>query len=368
MKSSSSLRPRAKQILIIAVLLLFVCTSTFQGCTSRLDTAQPSSVTIGAVGDTNGYNMLQSGQDQGDPLQGVNGLLREQDIFIFNFEGVLLSEDPPPGMCHKFPRQSLFWSRPQIADFLHPTHLTIATLANNHILDCGSYGIQETIRELTSRRILTVGAGENSKQACQPIRLRVNGVSLVVVSYLAMDPDLFSAGPNRAGAASWEECSGERQLAELAAAGNVVVVALHLHLGPGWTDQTPPDHIALVQRILDAGADVVIGHGPHVPQGVIVSNGRVALLSLGNFLFRPDYQMPEAAHQAIMAKITIFPDSLTIALLPLRLDNSGRPRVPPPREASQILRHIADLATELGTTVEIGEEMGYITVHRQPRS
>jgi hypothetical protein len=106
-------------------------------------------VTIAAVGDTNGYNILQSGKNQEDPLQGIKGLLGKQDIFVFNFEGVLLSGDTPTGIYHKFPQQSLFWSFPQIADFLHPTQYTIATLANNHILDCGSYGTQETIREQT---------------------------------------------------------------------------------------------------------------------------------------------------------------------------------------------------------------------------
>ena len=369
MKSNRNLIPWAKQVLIIAVtLLLVIYIPVYQACTSRLETEHPSSVTIVAVGDTNGYNILQSGKNQEDPLQGVKGLLGKQDIFVFNFEGVLLSEDAPTGICHKFPQQSLFWSFPQIADFLHPTQYTIATLANNHILDCGSYGIQETIRELTSRGILTVGAGENSQLACQPIRLRVNGISLVVTSYLAIEPNPFSAGPNTAGAATWEECSEKGQLAELAATGDIIIVALHLHLGQGWTDQPPSDHITLIQRVLGAGADIVIAHGPHIPQGIMVSDGRIALLSLGNFLFRPDYQMPKEAHQTIMAKVTISPDSLSLALLPLILDDSGRPRVPPPKEASQILRHIADLSAEFGTTIKIREQTGYITVPRQTHS
>ena len=114
-----------------------------------------------------GYNILQGSQDQDDPLQEVRDLLRKQDVFIFNFEGVLLSKEPLPGTCRKLPRQSLFYSYPRIADFLHLTQLTIATLANNHILDCGGQGIQETVHELASRGILTVGAGENSQRACK---------------------------------------------------------------------------------------------------------------------------------------------------------------------------------------------------------
>jgi len=69
MKSSSTLRPWARQLLILAVTILFVGT-TFPGCASRLDTAQPSSMTIVAIGDTHGYNILQSDKEQGDPLKG----------------------------------------------------------------------------------------------------------------------------------------------------------------------------------------------------------------------------------------------------------------------------------------------------------
>jgi hypothetical protein len=326
---------------------------------------QPPLVTLAAVGDTNGYNIPLGGQDGEDPLQGVSNLLEEQDIFVFNFEGVLLSEEPSPGTCNQFPNQSLFYSPPQIADFLHPTQLTIATLANNHILECGGYGIQETVHELTSRGILTVGAGKNSEQACQPLRLSVNGVELAVVAYLAMEPDWFSAGADQAGAASWRECAGAQQLVELKAEVDIVVVALHLHLGQGWTEQTPSAHITLVQQVLGAGADIVLAHGPHVPQGILQNNGGIALLSLGNFLFHPDYQMPEKAHRSIIAKVGISSNNITIALLPLKLDPLGRPQNPPHQEASQTLHDIASLSAKLGTTIEIRGDIGYTEIKRQ---
>jgi len=76
--------------------------------------------------------------------------------------------------------------------------------------------------------------------------------------------------------------------------------------------------------------------------------------------------MPEKAHRSMLAKVTISPDSLTLAVLPLRLDDSGRPRVPPSQEASQILRDIATLSAALGTYVEIRGDIGYVTVQRRP--
>jgi hypothetical protein len=188
---------------------------------------------------------------------------------------------------------------------------------------------------------------------------------LAMVNYLAMNQSRFSAGDAKAGAAYWEECSREKNLGELKASGETLVVILHLHLGEGWKEESPQDHVLLVKQILAAGADIVIAHGPHVPQGVFESNGGVALLSLGNFLFRPDYQMPKKAYHSIMAKMTLSPNSLTLSLLPLRLDDSGRPRIPGALEASEILRDIAALSAMLGTRVEIYGGIGYVTIRRQ---
>jgi hypothetical protein len=115
-------------------------------------------VTLAAVGDTNGYNIPLGGQDREDPLQGVRHLLDEGDVFIFNFEGVLLSQVPTPETCRKFPQQSLFYSPPQIADFLHPTQLTIALLP----LKLDSFGRPEVPSpqeaSLTLRDIATLSA------------------------------------------------------------------------------------------------------------------------------------------------------------------------------------------------------------------
>ena len=352
---------RAGQFLLAAVALLS------SGCALPQGTPpdQLSSVTIAAVGDTNGYNLLQGRSDSEDPLLGVRDLLRQQDVFLFNYEGAIVSKPPAPKSCQEFPGQSMFYSLPWVADFLHPTQLVVATLANNHVLDCGPEGIEDTIREFSRRRIFTVGAGRSADEACKPVRLRVNGIRLAVVAYLAMEPDRFSAKSGRAGAASWEECGGERQLAELVAAGDFVVVSLHLHLGRGWTERAPTDHVDWVRRILTAGAGVVIGHGSHVPQGILVSDGRVGLLSLGNFLFRPDYRMPDPAHRSVLARLTISSDYLTLALQPLRLDGFGRPQIPQPEEATQILRGIGTLSTALGTSVEIKGDLGYVTVQRR---
>jgi hypothetical protein len=353
----------------LLVLIIFSC---LLGCGSAhrflpnfLSSQKALLLTIAAVGDVNGYNIVHGASDQEDPIQEVRDLLRDQDLFIFNFEGVLLSKESSLETCRKLPRQSLFYSSPRVADFLHPTRFTIATLANNHILDCGNLGIKDTISELSTRGILTLGAGENLSQACKPVVIQTKKVRLGIVNYLAKESDLFFAGQVSPGAASWEGCVGEQQLAKLKASADILVAILHLHLGPAWKGEVSTNHISMVKRVLDAGADIVISHGPHVPGGILQSDGRIALLSLGNFLFRPDYRMPKHAHHSLIVKVAFSPDSLTLSLFPLRIDNHGKPRIPSPQEASEILQGISTLSHPLGTAVNITGESGYVKVKRQ---
>ena len=190
------------------------------------------------------------------------------------------------------------------------------------------------------------------------------GLKLVLVSYLAMDVDWLYADTDRPGAAGWEQCSGKEQITALAATEDVVIVALHLHLGEGWTHYQRPENIAIIKNILDAGADIVLAHGPHVPQGVLVQDGKLALLSLGNFLFNPDTYMPEQAHDSILAKIIILNDRFNLEILPLRLDESGRPVIASTGEASKILHQFDSLSSLVGTNLRVSHGQATLTIFR----
>jgi poly-gamma-glutamate capsule biosynthesis protein CapA/YwtB (metallophosphatase superfamily) len=137
----------------------------------------------------------------------------------------------------------------------------------------------------------------------------------------------------------------------------------HPYLG-NWEDRPDPIIEQKVQQLLDAGADIVVGSGPYVPQGVMVKNNKIALLSLGNFVFRTDYQMPQKASNTILAKFIIMSDKIKLELVPLIINNSGIPRIPTNDKALTNMKDLAILSSELGTKIDVLEGKGYIEIAR----
>jgi len=183
---------------------------------------------------------------------------------------------------------------------------------------------------------------------------------------VGMDPDWFSADHNKGGVASWQLCNGQKQIAEIRKEADIILVFVHMHQTNSWTEIPSAASVLFVKNILDAGADVVLGSGPHFPQGIIINNKGIALLSLGNFILRPDYYMPEKGHRSILADFAISNDSLRLAIVPLRLDSLGISRVALQEDARIILNRIVSLSDQLGTALEMREERGYIEMQRMP--
>ena len=353
----------------------FLLTWLLFGCTlPHVSTSGQNfhTLAIAAVGDFNGYNTMQTESQ----LKSIGKLLSGKDIFIFNAEGVF-SKKLHFKDCHRFRNQSLFLGSSEVIDSLPRAEITIASLANNHVLDCGQEGLLETMQELKKHGITPVGAGENVQEACKPLILGIKGLNVAVLAYLEMAPavltyigmvpDWFSSDHSKGVVASWKLCDGQKQIAEIRKVADIVLVFVHMHHTKfSWTETPSTASILFVKNILDAGADIVIGSGPHVPQGIISSDKGVGLLSLGNFLLHPDYRMPEKGRRSMLANFIISNNSLKLVIVPLRLDNLGIPRVALQEDAGVILNRIISLSDELGTTLQVKGEGGYLEMHRMP--
>jgi poly-gamma-glutamate synthesis protein (capsule biosynthesis protein) len=326
----------------------------------------PAVLVVTFVGDTTGHELVMAADDP-DPLAGAGDLVGTPDVLVLNHEGVLVAGPHEGGDCAPLPGNTLLDAHPRFADFLSRAPTTVATLANNHALDCGADGLAATKAALEARGLLVAGAGVDADEACAPRRFRANGVDVSVLAYLAY-PDaeapLVAAGDGVPGVATWGTCDGASLVAEEAASGAFVVVCLHLHLGPSGIEETVDAHRTLVHQVLAAGADLVVAHGPHVPQGVFAREGKVGLMSLGNFVFAPGYPLDGAMRDVVTATVSLHAAKTVVTLHPGVLDEEGRPAPAGPDDAARILRDLARLSLSEGTVLTVLPDRAYVVVER----
>lgn len=162
------------------------------------------------------------------------------------------------------------------------------SLANNHIKDCGTEGVLDSLRMLRAAGIAPVGAGADDADARRPVTLADNGVRVTFLAYDLVPPVSVRAGPGRPGAA-WAQ--PEEIVADIVAArAGADAVVVSLHWGPEYADERklpPPsaDRVALARRLVDAGADAILGHHSHAVERIERYRRGVIAYGLGNFVF-----------------------------------------------------------------------------------
>ena len=185
----------------------------------------------------------------------------------------------------------------------------VATLAGNHISDAGPDGIEDTIAALRRLDIAVTGAGMNLAEAREPAIIQRHGLKVGILSYNCVGPKDSWAGEKKAGCAYVhvithyeldhaspggppriytfaEPESTDAVLADiekLRAQVNVLIVALHKGIGH------TPDTLAMYERplakaVIDAGADIVVGHHAHILRGIEMYKSRPIYHGLGNFV------------------------------------------------------------------------------------
>jgi len=238
-----------------------------------------ASVTLAAVGDVclAGYireHIREAGPTW--PFEPCMNLL-QADVTFANLECVAFR----PGQPEPKSRHMFCASWPEAAG-LKQVGFDVLNLANNHILDFGGTVALETIDFCREHGIEPVGLGADQNQARKPAILERAGIRIAVLGYVEDVPGLkrqVSPGP-----AYIHEPNIVADIAAAKRAGaDVVVVSLHADLE--FVDLPAPHRVGLSHRLIDAGADIVLEHHPHVPQGIETYNGGLIAYSLGNFVF-----------------------------------------------------------------------------------
>ncbi len=220
-------------------------------------------------------------------------LLRQADLRIVNCEAALTGAEP--GVWKS---GAVFKGGAAHVDGLRAVPFNVACLANNHVLDYGVRGLRDTLRTLHRAGIRTVGAGLTPDEAYAPLALEVKGQAVHVVNI--SEGEDGTAARRGAGVFGWDVARAVDTIERSKDAGALVVVVAHC--GLEYVPFAPPYVVDAFRAFADAGADAVIGHHPHVPQGVEWRGRTPIIYSLGNFVF---YQPTTLHHRKVGYFVTL---------------------------------------------------------------
>jgi len=166
----------------------------------------------------------------------------------------------------------------EVAELLN---INLLTLANNHILDYGQKGLEETLSFLKQNNFDFVGAGENLNKAKKVFRKNIKGKSFSFVNFA--ENEWCSATSNSGGANPMNIIDNVHQIQEEKKISDYVLVIIHG--GHEYYNLPSPRMVQQYRFYAENGADVIIGHHTHCISGYEEYNGVPICYSLGNFLF-----------------------------------------------------------------------------------
>lgn len=344
--------------------------------------AQPAAdeIVLTAVGDAIWTQKISDREDAG--LQSLFEVMRASDVAYVNFEQVLADGGYP------MPKEIAMADPSIITEFVWAGAGLVST-ANNHMMDFGPGGLATTLRTLDANGIRHSGAGATLAEALKPAVVTAKGLRIALVSVM-VSPNLTigtPATPASPGVATvrgstvrladgatviapWDSDlrALEEAIAQARKDADLVAVGMHIHWGGRDTIDAGGKQL-VARAAIDAGADIILGHGPHVVNGLEFYKSKPILYSIGNFAF----QFPPGAY-------TFFPGSLPIVkrlqgepelyesmmvrmilssrgeirrmeFLPLALTPEGDPYLVTGAKADGVLERVRALSAPLGATV-----------------
>jgi len=259
------------------------------------------------------------------------------DVVLGNLEGTLStggSSKCGAGSANCF----AFQTPPSYATWLKQAGFTILNLANNHAFDYGASGAAQTVAALRKQGLEMTG---------RPGEIAYQQVGDVKVALVGFAPYRW--------AQSLTNIPAARRLVKKAAANaDVVVVTMHagaegasrMHVRPGtemFLGENRGNAVAFSHAVVEAGADLVVGSGPHVLRGMEWYHGRLIAYSLGNFAGYKVFSMGGPLSVSGILRVTLKGDGSydSGTLVPTRMVGAGTPAIDPAETAHGIVRTLS---------------------------
>ena len=221
----------------------------------------------------------------------IQNLLEPFDLVFANLENPVSVNGVPHPL--QDPHVS-FCASPDTLDVLKNIRANVVSLGNNHILDFGAEALATTLEYLDAASIRHVGAGRDYEEANRPLLMECKGRRIAILSYVFVySASTMMARGTRAGVSDHRIRQILARICQLKQKDYVVIVSLHW--GVQYCFYPLPYQMRYARKMIDAGALLILGHGPHYPQGIETYKNGLIVYSLGNFIFDEPYRFSSTA-------------------------------------------------------------------------
>lgn len=260
-------------------------------------------LTISLVGDMCFDNLVAERMKMhGDDFvfSGYSEYFKNSDVLFGNLETPLTKVEP-----EEIVKDYHFKSNPKIAGLLKKNNFSAVSIANNHMLDSGRAGLYETVQTLYKYGVGFAGGEYNIEKAVKPFYVKAKGMKVGFLAFSKVVPSHdWAAGENKYGLAcaySWHEKVYKDAITSAKKDCDILVVSVHW--GKERVAEVDDDDVATAHRMIDSGADIIMGHHPHVVAKMEYYKEKPIFYSLGNFIFTTSNY--NEANKTIMARILI---------------------------------------------------------------
>jgi poly-gamma-glutamate synthesis protein (capsule biosynthesis protein) len=318
---------------------------------------RPATLTISAVGDMifdRQVKALVVSSGGSAPLAAVASHLSQADVTIGNLESPLST-----GGVMNATKDVTFRGDPRGVEGLVASGFDFLSIANNHVLDYGPDALADTVATLDARGIAHAGAGANRAAAWKPAVIERDGTSIAYLAFSHILPPGFVATDSKAGLAAGRNNMDAVTTAIRSAKGKYDYVIVSFHWGVEYQDDANGEQVRDARAAVDAGADMVLAHHPHVIQAVEYYKNRLIAYSLGDFVF--DHYSRKTG-EAFVLDAALGPDGVTdVKVTPVYLDGHGKPEFVTGSEATVILDRLKAISAKRSTLVSIDGNTATVT-------
>jgi len=232
---------------------------------------------------------MEEKEDWAWPFQKIAPWLSSADLTFGNLEGPISDKGINVGSIYSFRAD------PRSVEGLSLAGFDILSVANNHMGDWAAPAFEDTLQRLTEVNIDYIGGGFNQSEAYGPLKKTLNETRFCFFAYTDLGPRSFEASGENPGMAFLEIESAQKDLELHESSCDLSIVSLHF--GEEYKEKASSYQKTITKALVSSGADLIVGHHPHVISEVEMIDDAYIYYSLGNFIF--DQMFSEKTRQGI---------------------------------------------------------------------